>query len=118
MAELPKILRIGYQRVQVIPEKSSMGASLGQYNTETATIKLNLDYPQVEIINTLIHEALHAVWHNYGLQVAFPDEDGHELIVTTMANGLTQVFRDNPDLLEWVRDGLSAEDTYGGGDGA
>lgn len=104
--EMPKVLRVGYQDVKIMPENSSMADSHGEYNTDTATIRINLENSPVEIVNTLLHETLHAVWYTYGLTTAFPDKDKHEHIVTTMANALTQVFRDNAGLLEWIDESL------------
>jgi hypothetical protein len=52
---------------------------------------------------TLLHEISHVVWWVYNLK----DEDDEERTVHTMATGLTQVFRDNPKVLEYIKESLS-----------
>ena len=50
------------------------------------------------IINTLIHETLHAIWKEYAL----PTEP-EEHVVTCLANGLTALIRDNPEFLTLMK---------------
>ena len=51
---------------------------------------------------TLLHEILHAVWALHALS----DDDKEERIVTALGNGLSQVFRDNPELVTFIKKGL------------
>ncbi len=49
-------------------------------------------------VETFIHEILHAVYYEYGIQ----DEDEEERIVTALATGFSQVIKDNPELLKYL----------------
>lgn len=62
-------------------------------NLSIAVVKASL--PNSQVINTVVHELLHAVWNDYDLP-----REHEEHIVTCMANGLCQVFRDNKELLK------------------
>tara|TARA_Y100000296_G_scaffold84947_1_gene119645 strand:- start:823 stop:1173 length:351 start_codon:yes stop_codon:yes gene_type:complete len=53
--------------------------------------------------DSFLHETLHAVCWVYGVQ----DEDKEERVVTTIATGLAQVFRDNPEVLPWIEEKLN-----------
>lgn len=53
---------------------------------------------EAHIINTLIHEVLHALFREYNLP---PDHEEH--IVTCLANGLTQTLRDNPEFVKVLK---------------
>jgi len=46
----------------------------------------------------VIHELIHAVWWGFNAR----SQDGEEQVVTTLAVGLQQVWRDNPDLIAWI----------------
>lgn len=52
-----------------------------------------------KVLDTMLHEVLHAMYWAYGMQ----DEDKEERMVGTMATAWTQVWRDNPGLLAWVQ---------------
>ena len=49
-------------------------------------------------VNTLLHEILHGIIYQYGL-----DSNEEEKIVTTLSNGLTTVFVDNPWLVDYIK---------------
>jgi Zn-dependent peptidase ImmA (M78 family) len=53
--------------------------------------------PKRELADTLMHEILHGICHNYLPDVDRADE---EEVVTMIAHGLTQVMRDNPILFK------------------
>mgnify|MGYP000701406736 CR=1 FL=1 len=51
--------------------------------------------------NTVLHEILHAIVYQYGLVETLGDKE--EIVVNTMANGLSTVFVDNPWLLDYIK---------------
>lgn len=105
MLQLPKTIRVGYQTCKVICGEY-MDDTQGCYTTNTGDIVINSRDGNVEMVNTVLHEALHAVTHNYGMREIIDDEDKEEYIVTTLGNALTQVFLDNPALLDWIKENL------------
>ena len=49
-------------------------------------------------VNTLLHEILHGIIYQYGLDIT-----EEEKVVTTLANGLTTVLVDNPWLVDYIK---------------
>lgn len=96
-----KNLKIGYQIVKIMEETSSVADTFGQYDTERSIIRININHEPVEIVNTLVHECLHAICYTYGLRL-----DDEEKICLVLANGLTQVFRDNKNFLTFIEENL------------
>lgn len=47
---------------------------------------------------TLLHEILHAIYYTQSIS----NDDDEERTVTAMANGLAQMWRDNPELTRWI----------------
>lgn len=105
---LPEVIKIGYQHVKIAPKAFNEEES-GRYNDHDAEIFYHPERSERETVNTIIHESLHAICHNYGLRnCVFKEADREELVVNTIANGLTQVFLDNPELLDWIKENLHA----------
>lgn len=50
----------------------------------------------------MLHEILHAIYWVYGVE----DEDKEERLVGMMASALTQVWRDNPQVVTWLNEQL------------
>jgi len=57
-----------------------------------------LDNPCV--VETLLHEILHACYAVMDLK----EKEGEETTVTRLATALTMVFRDNPDLVDLIKE--------------
>ena len=96
-----KSIRIGY-RTYKIKEWSEAELvtteSFGQCDKQRGIIYVCAHLDPVVVADTLLHEILHAVWHEYGCQ----DDDREERIVHTLASGLIQVMRDNPSAIRYL----------------
>lgn len=94
----PTSIRVGPYDVRIIKMAASVGAH-GEFDDTDMTIAVKDEYssPPYEV-DTWLHELLHAIWFTQNIK----DGDGEERTVRQMATGLTQVFRDNPDLLRWL----------------
>ena len=55
--------------------------------------------PKSRQIETLLHETIHAIYHEYNIH----DDDKEERIVTVFATGWQQVLTDNPDLTKLIQ---------------
>ena len=90
-------LRIGY-RCYTLTEWTQADvattSSHGQCNTQQGSIYVCTDDHPLTVLDTLLHEILHAIWHEYGLA----DREPEEHAVLMLATGLTQVLYDNPKL--------------------
>ncbi len=110
MKKLPKTLRIGAIDYKIIKRPfKDIGAfdNTSQYkgycDREAGEIHLNSDHIEdsSDPINTLLHEILHALFREYCI-----DTDQEEYIVRCLSNGLCSVFKNNPKLLETVKENL------------
>lgn len=106
IAPPPSAIRVGYQHVTV--RAMGLGEAYGRYNQKEAYIHYSTEQPQRELVNTIIHEVLHAVFYTSSLSQhpVFDKEEDEELVAAATANALTQVFLDNPRLLDWIKDNL------------
>ena len=91
-----KIGHLTYKVEQVDKEHMEAASIYGSCNHEKQTIKLSKEMTKERHAEVLLHEIIHAVFHAYNIRT----EDGEERVTTSLANGLTQVFVDNPDLME------------------
>lgn len=73
----------------------------GECSTAEMTMRFQQDMPtRVKALDTVLHEISHAVWWAFGVE----DEDKEERTVNLNASGWTCVYRDNPWLLDWIKE--------------
>ena len=88
-------LKIGYQ-TYTFQTDPDLGDLDGECDVEKAVIRLNPDQAGWRLVNTTIHEVLRAIWDQWvDPQV---DAETEERIVAGIANGLTSILADNPDI--------------------
>jgi hypothetical protein len=113
MNALPDTIDLGYRKYRfmlvsqddldyTVKNFGSMGAHHG-YKSQ-----LLISKPKhcngAELVNTVLHEVSHAAMAIYGPgSIELEDE---EACVTAIANGITELFRRNPSMLDWVKDSL------------
>ncbi len=86
-------LKIGRARYRV--EYKDLPTLYGQILFDVRRIEIADDLAEEEAVYGVIHETLHGIWEHG----AIPARAREERVVTTLAWGLTAVFRDNPGLL-------------------
>jgi hypothetical protein len=106
---IPDKLRIGpydvtVEKLDSIPDDD--GKMLwGCYDHGKLLIQITRSQPNILfIIDTLFHEIYHAIYVNTGLGYASSEEH----VVSAMATGMTQVYRDNPALVTWLNTSLQS----------
>ena len=67
---------------------------MGRLAYDTAQIYVRKDLPLDKKMETLLHEVIHAVYMNAGLQ---PGDD-EEKVVTALSSGIYQFLKDNKDV--------------------
>lgn len=67
---------------------------MGRLAYDTAQIYIRKDLPVDKKYETLLHEVMHAVYMNTGLQQG----DEEEKIVTALSSGIYQFLKDNKDV--------------------
>lgn len=99
--KLDKVL-VGYQTYEIVNDTEhcrNFGA-LGVTHKDKALIVMDNSQSKESYADTLIHELLHAICHSY-IPTLAPEEE--ESLITSLAHGLTQVIRDNPDVLKELK---------------
>jgi hypothetical protein len=90
-------LRVGYRRYKIrtwTRDDVDATGSHGQCDSTKGIISVCVDDEPLRVLDTLLHEILHAIWAEYGLGENEPEERA----VSVLATGFTQVMHDNPQL--------------------
>lgn len=97
-----KKLKIGSQIYDLKndPERMVRRSYLGFCEQDKAVISYDGNQIDSTIANSVLHETIHAIVHNYIYQIDLCKE---EEIVTQLTNGLIQVLRDNPKFFEELK---------------
>lgn len=76
--------------------------SRGDSRPDQLLIRLDTERPHTAVAETLLHEALHCVWHQTPLRTDGTLDDYEEAIVTALAPVLLGLLRHNPDLVGYL----------------
>lgn len=105
--KLPERIKVAAFDIKIItfPDREAELRQLfGEFSALDQTIRIDSKIVgTIKGIDTLIHELNHAIYWAYGIY----DEDKEERIVGAFATAWTQIYRDNPELLEFIKAGLS-----------
>jgi len=75
----------------------------GDFSYINSRIRIEENLKGSALVDTVLHEILHAIWKLGQLKDKREDE---ERAVAIMATYLTQVLRDNPTMLTWLKKNL------------
>jgi len=75
-------------------------------NEQLIAIRSDLNKRPAQEANILLHEVMHGIGYHTNIFVDIPDKE--ERIVDTFSNGLTMVLRDNPELVDYLKDSCKA----------
>jgi len=95
-------LKIGYYDVKITPTSHDLAERLeifGEFNSKNQEITYDEDLQEQELMNTILHETIHAISFIFNIQFS---KDAEEEVTVKLANGLQTVFRDNPEFLNWI----------------
>jgi len=104
-----KKLRVGFQDLTIEIRDAD-------FRTDNLTdcyghyLQINTNLESHDLLNTVIHEILHACCYVGGLTTKsnpLSDEDKEEVVTNTLANQIHIVLRDNPWLLKFMQESLS-----------
>jgi len=114
----PKKVKIGWKDVKIDYVDPSFFKNnvdcYGQYISRTGTIEIQKEIEGVDLANTVLHEIMHAIVYNSSLNSeggSLSDGKDEEQVVNSMCNQLMMVFRDNPWLLDFLKEQIKQEDT-------
>ena len=114
-----KKLRVGFQDLTIEIRDADFRTDnltdcYGHYLQRENKIQINTNLEQHDLLNTVIHEVLHACCYVGGLTTKsnpLSDEDKEEVVTNTLANQIHIVLRDNPWLLKFIQESLSKTKT-------
>ena len=109
-----KKIKVGYSTITIKKQspqfiKDNMSDNYGQYLSRENRIEIQPDLSNIDEVNTLLHEILHAsVWVCSLTQSGQPLEESkdEELVINSLTNSLTQIFIDNEWLLPYLTEKL------------
>ena len=110
-----KKLRVGFQDLTIELKDADFRTDnltdcYGHYLQRENKIQINTNLEQHDLLNTVIHEVLHACCYVGGLTTRsnpLSDEDKEEVVTNTLANQIHIVLRDNPWLIKFIQESLS-----------
>ena len=110
-----KKLRVGFQDLTIEIRDADFRTDnltdcYWHYLQRENKIQINTNLEQHDLLNTVIHEILHACCYVGGLTTKsnpLSDEDKEEVVTNTLANQIHIVLRDNPWLLKFIQESLS-----------
>jgi hypothetical protein len=106
-AERPDKVFLSYLALDIVEKEHVHGAQeFGLFSVDASRIEIRSGQGPREEANTLIHEVLHAICYAYGLRLPFEEE---ERIVNAVANGLCDFLARNPELVQYLTEGLKHE---------
>jgi len=97
--KLPDKVIVGFKEYDVISETYRWAHNNerdGENCQEYHTITINTETSTAEVGVTLFHELLHLLYYNYNIK----DEDDEERTVESLARGMAQLWRDNPEIIK------------------
>ena len=103
-----KKIKIGYSDYKIIDNDDENLD--GQFIHRDKTITITPFLSSSDRLNILLHEILHGVWLHWGIEETIKDKNAQEAIITSIANGLTTVIRDNPQFLPNLNELAQSED--------
>ena len=108
--ELPESVKVGWANYQIVvmdPDVGTARSLLGEHNSTDHIISVDISKGWPTSLEVLLHEITHAIFH----AASYSEVDGptEEYTTTVLGNGLTQVFMDNPHIVEFIRKVREAE---------
>lgn len=99
---LPAKLKVGYVDYKIEdwePAQADASCRYGETDRVRRIIRIDTTHSPQQSAETTLHEIIHCVWQMWNLP---GDKDKEEKIVTAIASGLATLWRDNPDVFEWI----------------
>lgn len=99
-------IRIGYRdcKVEAWPTDDAIeSGAFADYDAAQQLIRVRTDLPPQLTAECLLHEVIHAAYDVGCLDVA----DSEERVVSVLGAQLSQVIRDNPDLIAYLQYALA-----------
>ena len=100
---IPDKIKVGYKEYKLEEWKQTVanaGDAHGQFFSKEGVIGYTAEESGVSHANTLLHEIIHAIIYQWNIELGEKEE---EHLVNGVTNGLTSVFVDNPELMDYLK---------------
>lgn len=108
--KLPNKVRIGYRTLSIVEtdaiQLDESDGVMGTVSVQDGLIEIGTGQDDVERVNTLVHEIAHVFFRMAGMD----DHAEEEQIVTFVANGMTELFIRNPELIRFIQRSVKAHE--------
>ena len=101
--KIPEKIKVGYRNYKLEEWKQTVASANdahGQFFAKEGIIGYVADEKGVSHANTILHEILHAIIYQWHIDL---EEKEEEKLVNGIANGLTTVFVDNSELMDYLK---------------
>ena len=101
--KIPTSIKVGYRDYKLEKWKqtvASANAAHGQFFSKEGIIGYTEEEKGVSHANTILHELFHAIIYQWHIDL---DDKMEEEVVNGLTNGLTTVFVDNPELIDYLK---------------
>ena len=100
---IPDKIKVGYKEYKLEEWKQTVASAKdahGQFFSKEGIIGYTEEEKGVSHANTILHELFHAIIYQWQIDL---DERVEETVVHGLANGLSTVFVDNPELMDYLK---------------
>ena len=101
--ETPDKIKVGYRNYKLEEWKQTVASANdahGQFFAKEGIIGYTVEEKGVSHANTILHELLHDIIYQWHIEL---DEKTEEIVVNGLTNGLTTVFVDNLELMDYLK---------------
>jgi hypothetical protein len=101
--KIPEKIKVGYREYKLEKWKQTVanaGDAHGQFFAKEGVIGYTAEETGVSHANTILHELFHSIIYQWNIDL---DEKTEEIVVNGLTNGLTTVFVDNPELVDYLK---------------
>ena len=100
---IPDKIKVGYKEYKLEEWKQTVASAneaQGQFFSKEGVIGYVTTEKGVSHANTILHEVFHAIIYQWHIDL---DDKMEEVVVNGLTNGLTTVFVDNPELMDYLK---------------
>ena len=100
---IPDKIKVGYKEYKLEEWKQTVASAneaQGQFFSKEGVIGYVTTEKGVSHANTILHEVIHAIIYQWNIELG---EKMEEVVVNGLTNGLTTVFVDNPELMDYLK---------------
>ena len=101
--KVPEKIKVGYRDYKLEEWKQTVANANdahGQFFAKEGVIGYTAEETGVSHANTILHEVSHALIYQWNIELG---EKMEETVVNGLSNGLSTVFVDNPELMDYLK---------------